>query len=134
MEAKDLRIGSYVNYRGQLNKVLGIHSPCPTGDRFDGKYVIEINPPDSFNVCLHELKPLLLTEEWLLKFGFKKMIDDYFELNILNGFKLESDGFDVVQFVYGELYITEVTHVHQLQNLYWCLTGEELILKNYGNR
>lgn len=69
------------------------------------------------------ISPIPLSEEWLLKFGFQRFpwglvknellfLDDlkcsYLILQIGNGFK------------------TKVQYVHQLQNLYFCLTGAEL--------
>jgi hypothetical protein len=63
-----------------------------------------------------------LTEEWLLKFGFKKTFRGKFEHDLLTYDIYGGDG----------LYIhgcnTELKHVHQLQNLYFALTQTELTL------
>ena len=75
-----------------------------------------------------------LTEEWLLDFGFAHTEFDFsafeeikgcYELNKL---LLDQSGEDVVSLIIDELYI-EIKHVHQLQNLYFALTGKELIKK-----
>ena len=63
-------------------------------------------------------KGIPLTEEWLLKFGFDKDIFTCgYKADIVKG---------ILYLDYGEIELTEVKHVHQLQNLYFALTGEEL--------
>ena len=74
-------------------------------------------------------EPIPLTKEWLVKFGFN------FDVN--SGLYKKS-GFEVEVFNIGvEFYLGEygswflfVEHVHQLQNLYFALTGEELEIKD----
>ena len=101
------------------------------------------------NSCVY--KPIPLTEEWLLKFGFKKhnsLIIDSYSINIS---KYENLKELCVTIQFGNEYISiregESKHptsvdivttlingdvhgrpfyVHQLQNLYFALTGEEL--------
>ena len=81
--------------------------------------------PDTI-VMLHnkelELKPIPLTEEWLLRFGMDEA---------LNGWWCKDEVFS-----YREGYAglgtnrwTQIQHVHQLQNLYFALTGQELTIK-----
>jgi hypothetical protein len=73
-----------------------------------------------------QIEPIPLTEEWLLKFGFEINVDGYFnhwnfDLHLyLDGDVFESN--DLPMYIY-------LKHVHQLQNLYFALTGEELTLK-----
>ena len=87
-----------------------------------------------------KVEPIPLDEEWLLKFGFKKSFskfDDGFEINemILNNtYDKDCDGWC---FYDGNVaccnnmnYKNPIKHVHQLQNLYFALTGEELTTKN----
>jgi hypothetical protein len=73
----------------------------------------------------HTYKPIPLTEEWLERFGFEKI-----QMSIPTAYKTK-DGFRIkkdqrgywMQYKYG---MTIIKHVHQLQNLYFALTGEEL--------
>lgn len=72
------------------------------------------------------LNPIQLTEEWLLKLGFVKKLANYelenFRFNISKPFNYDG-------FLFCEEYsvITDrIKHVHQLQNLYFALTGAEL--------
>jgi hypothetical protein len=70
INTSQLQIGSWVMYNGQPNVIVSIKAPEPTQDRFKDKWVIEINPPDSFFVCLDELEPIPLTTDWLERAGF----------------------------------------------------------------
>jgi hypothetical protein len=71
-----------------------------------------------------EIEPVPITEEKLLKFGFEKYVS---ECNIV-----WSLNHVYIWFVGGE-YINEldlpIKFIHQLQNLYFALKGEELTLK-----
>ena len=76
---------------------------------------------------------LRTTEEWLLKFGFEKIVDNEFTLR----YDLKKDArFDYffpkhnlktfgMRFQ-GSSFFDVVKSVHQLQNLYFALTGKEL--------
>ena len=74
-------------------------------------------------------KPIPITEEWLLKFGFFKYNNAYvlektnenimnFKFSIWSDFTYNSSEFPV-----------ELKYAHQLQNLYFALTGTHLKLK-----
>ena len=74
-------------------------------------------------------KPIPITEEWLLKFGFFKHNNAYvlekpnenimnFKFSVWSDFTYNSSEFPV-----------ELKYVHQLQNLYFALTGTHLKLK-----
>lgn len=76
---------------------------------------------------MNEYKPIPLTEEILIRLGFKKGIAGY-----------EKGDFDIRN--YGEYWIEyglqiqgfcpAIKYVHQLQNLFYALTGTELTLNN----
>ena len=77
---------------------------------------------------MYDLEPIPLTEEWLIKFGFinhanewcnNLFVFEYWERSKLYHFT----GGEGVGFGGGFKY------VHQLQNLYFALTNEELKLK-----
>jgi hypothetical protein len=84
-------------------------------------------------------EPIPLTEEWLVRFGFiydptiakqnQSYWDKYGNQRIFSLAKYEEGLFfeDIV--IGGDIYKTEIKHVHQLQNLYFALTGTELTLK-----
>jgi hypothetical protein len=70
--------------------------------------------------------PITLTEERLLRFGFESnSYQDRYENNVIHIECNKTRGFT-------ELWIERMPHikyVHQLQNLYFALTGQELELK-----
>lgn len=65
-------------------------------------------------------KPIPLTEEWLLKCSFKFKKLGYNNLSVSN--HLLSGNFF---FMIGG-YAKQIYYVHELQNLYFALTGKEL--------
>ncbi len=119
MKASELRIGNHVLKNGLANHVdIGI---------FMEIYYAEINNKN------HGCEPIQLTEEWLLKFGFIPL--DKYKLDF--GFPtkdhvISKDG-DKGWYYGFECYlvhlpVVELIYVHQLQNLYYALTGKELEL------
>ena len=74
-------------------------------------------------------KPIPLTEEWLLRFGFVQSqdIDTIFGLK-LNDFWYINE-FQIRNNFNSILLDFELKYVHQLQNLHFALTGTHLILK-----
>jgi len=136
MQANELRIGNYFNDRaGKLLKLdwwESINKACCKME-IEGK---EVHPMTEY---VESCTPILLTEEWLVKFGFKKVREntkhfkvDFFHYEnddcwiylILDGFELELNTSD-------ERHNLDRTYkyVHQLQNLYFALTGKELTIK-----
>ena len=80
--------------------------------------------------------PIPLTEQWLLRGGFVKKENKYESTSlclIRNGLS-KTDWFNVYSHISGDFYskypITTVTYVHQLQNLHFALTGQELEFKD----
>ena len=130
MKARELRIGNIVRFEdGAETKVNGMH---PSGNYIhNGKQWIEI----------FRFEPIPLTEEWLIKLGFKlSEIEDEddpifyekttsFDINdcpreILT-ISLESKECGIgYSFEGWELKFPE--YVHSLQNLFYFLTGKEL--------
>ena len=116
MKANELRIGNYLFAKG--TEVIRFTS-------FFGLCNIE-NYPERYT-------PIPLTEEWLLKFRFKKFTGENSSFDkgklsvcltsLLNGEKGRTyfNSWAVLEYY--------PKYVHQLQNLYFALTGEELIIK-----
>jgi hypothetical protein len=74
-----------------------------------------------------DLEPILINEDWLLKIGFIKT-DLGYEINT---FVLKFICWNETQYFYGSItdIIVEIHYIHQLQNLYFAITGKELTLK-----
>jgi hypothetical protein len=73
------------------------------------------------------IEPIPLTEERLLKFGFTDE-EDYLELEIHESLSIIYVGYLALMLDGVIIQINDVNSdkVHQLQNLYFALTGEEL--------
>ena len=81
----------------------------------------------------HSYQPIPLTEEWLKRFGFEKYNLNNFTLSwggVLFYYRISDRSFRKGYQVMEKICFTEVKYVHQLQNLYHALTGEELINQN----
>lgn len=92
--------------------------------------MVDVNPMD----LIH---PIPLTEEWLLKFGFEKSTFGSSTMFFSNN---DSFGYIEEQAYrcndnYGyclndeKMWFLEIKYVHQLQNLFFALTGEELTIQ-----
>ena len=122
--ANQLRINNLVYYNNQHNEI-GLVTEIKTSLIPKIDYVGINNRIDIYYQTKH-INPIPLTEEWLLKFGFdNKHNKDKFTI-ILKG-KLNYEK--------GRTYFNSWTilekqpdYVHELQNLYFALTGEELTL------
>lgn len=129
MKASELRIGNWVHN--------SINSTDFQIDFFAGREwctnVCEFDS-EEFDSKIKDLQPIPLTEEWLIKFGFKKrdmlssilfdMKNPRFSI-YLNPPIDKSNKWNIL----GIEKNVNIQYVHQLQNLYFALTGEELTLK-----
>ena len=82
---------------------------------------------------IDRIKPISITEEWLLKFGFELNSDEgdckFYEKGKYGIRWVDGDEFYfyLIMNDRDEYWILkEIYDVHQLQNLYFSLTGEEL--------
>lgn len=125
LSAKDLRIGNY--YR--LDKSVSIDENVLRLEMSD----IRANR----NIC-KLINPIPLTKEWLLKFGFEKSevtenIHTWSNHSIaINTYSKEKVVFYWLRW-YQHPKQSRIKYVHQLQNLYFALTGEELEIKETVN-
>ncbi|MBA9078334.1 hypothetical protein [Rufibacter quisquiliarum] len=78
-------------------------------------------------VKFEDLNPIPLTEEWLLRAGFERNWEYTSVVYEKSCMQLEWNGYHWTDGNDG--FIVGVKYVHQLQNLYYCLVGEELIFK-----
>ena len=80
------------------------------------------------------VEPIPLTEDTLRDwFGFEKLLNQYKITTSINKGNYKNVPFIILylddEFQYDDLrFRTNLQHVHQLQNLYFALTGEELTL------
>jgi len=130
MKSNELRVGNILTVGRYDVKVIEIHHL--------GVQVCDLEETqDTWEPYVDRIKPIPLTEEWLLNFGFLKeniILTGIAPLNLPDTFSLPNSPFSYSQ---GKLILTTGTgdfcvdtkYVHQLQNLYFELTGKELTLK-----
>jgi hypothetical protein len=104
MKASELRIGNYIqNSHGTISNV-GI---VMLGGQYD-------------------YHPIPLTEEWLLKFGFEQISDRVYIKNYHYGYEFGITNIFVIKNDNCFMRYKHIQYVHELQNLYFALTNEEL--------
>jgi len=117
MKASELRIGNLV---------------------MDGKDIEQVNARmiDMLVKIEADFDPIPLTEEWLLKLGFKQCgyemlswkhetLLPSFNLDGINWADFDEPDYQFLNYKVADE-ILRIDYVHQLQNLYFALTGEEL--------
>jgi hypothetical protein len=122
MKANELRIGNLYNQFGNIHQV-------------NGHIISELEKaPQGQLWC----KPIPLTEEWLLKMGF--------DISSSSGYNIKNNGIEIDVWFNDDGLINDIQisstnisgaypnikhfqYVHQLQNLYFALTNEELTMK-----
>ena len=126
MEAAELRIGNIVFFHDtEMGEITYTHEEIIRG------YEIQALEVDGY-IRDVEVEPIPLTEEWLLKFGFKQDSYSYIKgvhQKIFSGVMKFDFNETLKDWEFSVGYITDITrilYVHQLQNLYFALTGEEL--------
>ena len=128
MKATELRIGNEVFYE-ETEITLSISDLV----------VIDLANKQGYE---HKYKPIPLTEEWLLKFGFeetyakncfKKRLfetEHFIYVTITKTHNILSIGDRYISNEYIMVFVTNpIEYVHQLQNLFFALTGNELEIK-----
>jgi|ERR1035437_2221518 hypothetical protein len=137
MVATELRVGNLINHG---DKTIVVEDICKVGVN------AEI---DSYGHCdqiyyilWKDLNPIPLTHEWLIKLGFHD--NDYktgyigidvchtdFVLTKPENEDASHAGFYRWVYIQGKVHLLKrIQYVHDLQNLFYAITGEELKLKN----
>jgi len=123
MKAEELRCGTIiVDYEADPNKTIYFR-------------VEEIHKDGVMYRCgscytaFESLQPIPLTEEWLVKFGFNILLTEK-ESILYRKNSQDVNVHPIGGFTYGVrgVPVVKIKNVHQLQNLYFALTGEELTI------
>ena len=108
MKANELRIGNWYRWYAERRY-----------------YEYQVEETDFCYGNMVNFEPIPLTEEWLVRLGFKKLTQ--------GGSIYKVKDFHVQDFSQLGIYECnnhiEIKYVHQLQNLYFALTGQELELE-----
>lgn len=137
LSAKDLRIGNYHEYL-VIDKVDERQEYWQIGqiDWQDIKYLSEREEelsklPKPPGKAVEHYRAIPLSEDVLLKLGFEKGIHgDWHKSDLKGWFTKYTTEIGVYSYQFGQYHIASVQFVHQLQNLIFALTGEELTFKN----
>ena len=135
IDIKELRFGNYVSFTDPsgetINMIVGGVMPdeillwfppnVSSGDKVEVSNGITIRGWQDGP----EINPIPLTKELLLKCGFEEEFGGIIYYNRNQGIEFNfSNGWCTAS--RGEYDIVDVQYLHQLQNLYFALTGEEL--------
>ncbi len=132
MKAQDLRLGNFVIAKNEIIKII----------EFRESFVLGENDNSIIGDLPSQMKPIELTEEWLLKIGFDAMHSSryMYEKSIINKHNI-----NVVVYITFHtinktlrmdfsndlqiLNLYDIQYLHQLQNAFYLLTNEELEVK-----
>ena len=132
IKTNELRIGNFVSINNGFEML--VHSIFQNGTVYLDFIPPLINEGDIWEEDYKDLIAIPLTEEWLLKAGFK-------EIKFLNEYLVQEKGYKYLDMIIrygvfdGHKFLFDfanekcvnLKYVHQLQNLYFSLCGEELV-------
>lgn len=125
MEAKELRVGNIV-HNDYVNDTVEVSGVFSESDECWYNY-----KEMSYRGPIQALNPIPITTEWLGKMGLTKnypesgCVREAFHNHSATFERREDRLFLCVQ---GEAYMKEIHFVHEAQNLYYALIGQELTL------
>jgi hypothetical protein len=121
MKANELRIGNLITFLGETIEVECISNLPKRKDMY------WIKPKGSLIAKEMHFRPIPLTEEWLLNFEFERLPN-----TMTCNYSSKCGSVSVFKMPNGKIFAdgffkdVKLESVHQLQNLYFALTGEEL--------
>lgn len=151
MNTKELRIGNFISNGGGIVHVTEL-------DEHGASVVDGEDYASEVYMLINNFSPVPLTPEWLEKFGFIRQADlvenkvwlpnggisqfhgaeifrnesyqdVYLDENVFHFILAQDD--NQISTIYTS---KEIKSVHQLQNLYFALTGEELTIKEHATK
>jgi hypothetical protein len=127
IQSNELRIGNLLECYIGTDNIGWVHFPIDWQD---------IRECEEENISFNKShRPISLTEEWLLKFGFSEFggcNEKDFTDGIYNVF-INSLGEINFYFFRENEWFQKIDYVHELQNLYFALTKTELQWQNLEN-
>ena len=126
IKENDLRLNNLVKWNGLVQKITAIAF---------GNCLLDKHPTADYPVKLTEIDSVPLTEKILLSCGFKKRKScfGYWIYEIMfhhTVFSVEDVDFGLCYFYIGNTHVSQTKNVHELQNLYFSITGEELVFSS----
>ena len=123
IKENDLRLNNLVKWNDSVQKITAIAF---------GNCLLNKNPTADYPVKIIEIEPIKLTEKILLSCGFKKRKScfGYWIYEIMfkhTVFSVEEVDLGLCYFYVENTHVSQTRYVHELQNLYFFITGEELV-------
>ena len=111
IQPQEIRIGNYIDYNGEIMKLDGSLLCCYIQNELE-----------------FPLNPIPLTEEILLKFGYKKIRDNefLFDNHFIIFIKESEIDFCLYNSEGNDFFVCEIQFAHELQNLHFSIRKEEL--------
>jgi hypothetical protein len=119
IQANELRMGNYVKHPSYKDPI-----------QINGVDKNDIFNMTTGEIPLHVINPIPLTEQWLIDFGFKYFADQQYEKQydyLCFNWDKECGLIIFIDNSTDSFSQEHIKYVHQLQNLYFALTGIELI-------
>lgn len=121
MKASELRIGNWY-FNEYTKKNIQVYP----------QFFSHVAMDQDINEDIEMVSGAALDEQWLLRLGFKKKDDHIFIFPRNTSFRLWGFGWNVEEYQFNkewmEISTPKIKFVHQLQNLFFALTGKELEL------
>lgn len=131
INSSELKIGNLIQWNEEVPAIVAVTGIHKDSIDFDGQY--------KGLMSVERFNPIPLTDDWISKLGFENSEKEFgigfyhpntmlFELYRKNkefGYYYSVRHSNSMVYVLSE----HLKYVHQLQNLYFCLTGQELIIK-----
>lgn len=136
MKVSELRIGNFIYNAGYLSKVIGF-KPFSRSVRCDEEegcnilidvYLQDGSVKKGYEIESYLCKPIPLTEEKLLKWGFE-CGTDFLEFKINEGLSIIWVGYLAIMIDGSISFLPNQDKLHNLQNLHLALTQRELPIK-----
>ena len=145
MKAKNYRIGNLITIDnkelhptlvGVVMEVISIGTTKPINGLSDTDYGVSVNvlgntrriTEPEYSQFIRYVKPIEITEEWLIDFGFNLVVKEgnqgEFRVYQLNEITYNTNH----GWWWKHYLIVQPKYVHQLQNLYFAITGQELTI------
>lgn len=125
MEATELRLNNLLMYEDSIVPIIGMEN---------NSQGVMVKIDSDIAIDSTQLKPIALTVEWFSKLGFKEAYRSSsrirFDLPNYCRYDFDLDSNKILEgFLFFGNYI-KCSYLHQLQNIYFTLTGEELKIEH----
>jgi len=126
MKAQELRIGNFIRWEDDSNEIIQVESIEKGKEETKDMYFVN-------GGWIEDFIPVPLTQEWLLKFGFEKEEAEAIGIAVwdefyIGDFQVSNHGVGLTPYhlIAYQGRVINIYYVHELQNLYFCITREEL--------